>query len=61
MILTESVHDWYTGFEPTIPWAAFSPGQPRIFRCGGQEVVETTLIAAIVMRKEQTRWLNGKI
>ena len=33
MILTEGVHDWYTGFEPTIPWAAFSPGQPRIFRC----------------------------
>ena len=34
--------------------------QLRIFRCGGQEVVEATLFAAIVIEKEQTRWLNGK-
>jgi len=56
MILTEGVHDWCTGFAPTIPWAAFSPDSQ-----GGQEVVEATLIAAIVIEKEQTRWLNGKI
>jgi hypothetical protein len=60
MILTEGVHDWYTGFEPTIPWAAFAR-QLRIFRCGGREVEEAALIAAIVIEKEQTRWLNGKI
>ena len=37
--------------------------QLRIFRCGGQEVVEATLIAAIVIEKEQTQmaqWENLK-
>ena len=54
--MTEGVHDWCTGFAPTIPWATFSPDSR-----GGQEVVEANLIAAIMIEKEQARWLNGKI
>ena len=61
MILTEGVHRLVYWLQADNTVGGVFARTAAHLPLRGQEVVEAVLIAAIVIEKEQTRWLNGKI